>query len=202
MPRTPLPQSAEDQVMDQLQAEDDAALEALAAQAGPPPDTKRLSESEEDDLYAFEDRLVGSDPDGFAQRLATEGIPPEIMQRMPIFKVRPDWLPLYQQPTQDLEVAQQRMKAARWPFRWGLFDDVPEPTARAEKAERLDRRFQKRHTAMQEQLAQTIVTPSAHQGLWKPDGNEGMQNTFTSPAQDVSVRVPMPGQPMAPETGG
>lgn len=182
MPRQPQPdQTAEDIVMSQLEAEDDDALNALAAQAGPPPDTRRLSESEEDDLYAFEDRLVSSDPDAFARQLMTQGIPPEMAQRMPIFKVHPDWLPLYQQPTQDADRADMLTRAAQFPFRWGLFDDVAEPTPRVEKAERLDRRYQRRHTALQEQMSQTIVMPGGEQG----------QGAYSQPAE----------MPPAPEMG-
>lgn len=146
--------------MQQLEDEDAATIDALAAKAGPPPDTQRLSESEEDDFYAFEDRFVVSNQERLSLQLMTEGLPPEILSQLVIVKVRPDWAPLYEQPTQDAVRADMLIRAARFPLRWGLFDDVIEPKARVEKDERLHRRFQQRHTALQEQMAKTIITPS------------------------------------------
>ena len=133
-------------------AEDEATLRALAEQSGPPPDAKRLSESDEDDAWATVDPQV--DAETMARQLMTQGLPPDAVQKLMVTKIRPDLAPLLTQPTQDAEMADQLVRIAQYPFRLSLLEDFIDPEEMTRHAERLDRRFQKRMTAAQESLAQ------------------------------------------------
>lgn len=152
MPRQPAAESAEDRAIREIDDEDEKAIAGLAQQAGPPPDSERLSESDEDAAWDFTDPNV--DYDDLASRLMTEGIQPQEMQQYLIFKLHPDWAPHYGQPTGDAEQAHQLARLAQTPFRASVLEDIDDPEEQVRKAESLDRRSQKRMTAVQEQMAQ------------------------------------------------
>lgn len=158
MARRTDPPSAETVALDQLEAEDDAILTALARQAGPPGEAKRLSETQEDDAYGYEDRFVAESHDELAAQLMTQGLSPEQANRMLVFKLRPDWLEHFSKPTQDAEVADQYVRAARNPFRWSLLEDYDDPDEMVKAADRLERRHQRRRTAHQD--AQALMASS------------------------------------------
>ena len=160
MPRRPVPESAEDRAIREIDAEDEAALTKLALEAGPPPDSEWLSERDLDEVWAIEDRLVSADPDGFAQALMTTGIDQQTLPRLRVLKEQPEWAPLYGQPTQDAEMADQLTRLAQFPHRWGLLVDIDDPEDQVRLAERLDRRYQRAHAERQAQADMPIVTPT------------------------------------------
>lgn len=165
MPARQASESIEDRVTREILEEDDENVNSIAAQAGPPPDSNKLSESDEDEAWEFEDRQV--DHDAMAAQLMTQGIPEDVVQKLMIAKLRPDWAPLYQQPTKDAERADMLVKLAKRPFRLSILEDIDDPDERARKAESLDRRYQKRLTALQEQAAQPgmVRTTTGYQGM-------------------------------------
>lgn len=169
MPRQAATESAEDRVLREMEHEDTAALEKLAAQAGPPADAHRLSERDEDDAWETTDPQV--DEEKFGKMLTTQGIPPDQAQRLLITKLRPDWAPLYSQPTQDLEMAHMLTRVAQYPFRPSVLEGIDDPEQQVRKAETIDRRFQKRVTQRLDAAAQVIV---GGQGAQQPDA-AGMQ---------------------------
>jgi hypothetical protein len=144
-------ESAEDRAIREIDAEDEQAIQALAAQAGPPPDARRLSEADEDEAWETADPNV--DHEELARLLLTEGLPPEVVNGLLVAKLRPDWVPLYGRPTQDAERAHMLARLAQFPFRLSLIEDIDDPDERTAKAEALDRRYRKRLTANQEREA-------------------------------------------------
>lgn len=149
MPRRAPAETPEDKVIREVEIEDEQFLDRAAREAGPPADARRLSERDEDDIYAIEDRRIG-DVDAFAQQLATQGLSPEMAQQLMVVQARPDWLPMLTQPTGSLEAASQIAKAARFPWRWSLLEDIDDPDELVQKAEQLDRRYQRRVTSQQQ----------------------------------------------------
>lgn len=147
MPRQPM--SAEDMVVEQLDAEDEAVLNGLARQSGAPPDSMKLSEADEDETWALEDPNV--DSDALAQRLMTEGLGQDEIGMLQVVKLRPDWAPLFAQPTQSAVLADQYAKLARWPYRWSLLEDIDDPEEQVKKAEQLNRRYQRRVVGLMQQ---------------------------------------------------
>lgn len=180
MPRRPSTETAEDRAIREVDAEDEAAMKHLAAEAGPPPDSEQLSDRDLDEIYAIEDRAVSSDPDGFAQRLMTTGLDQPTLATLRVVKEHPEWMPFYAQPTQDAEMADRLTRLAQFPHRWALLADIDDPEEQARTAERLDRRYQKAHA---ERLA----------------GFE--QATVEMPAMptDAGADMPMPTTPEPPD---
>lgn len=152
MPRTKPPESAEDIAIRQIDDEDTAAIERIAREMGPPPDTQRLSEREEVDLWEWKDPAV--DYQALATALPVTGLPPEQAQAFVLFRERPDLLELYAQPTQSFEVADMLARLAETPWRLALLDGISDPDELTEKAERLERLAQKRRA---EQDAQPMM---------------------------------------------
>lgn len=146
--RRPEPESAEDKAIREVDAEDTDAMNGLALQAGPPPDSDRLSEADEDAAWEFMDPAV--DFEQMASLLMTQGIPQEMAQRFLITKLRPDdgWLEALATPTQDAEAANQIVKMAQYPFRLSVLDTYDDPEDQTRKAETLDRRYQRRMAAI------------------------------------------------------
>ncbi len=146
--RRPAPESAEDKAVREVDAEDEDAQNRIALQAGPPPDSDRLSEKDEDDAWAQMDPSV--DFEQVATMLLKQGVPQEMAQRFLIVKLRPDdgWLEALTQPTQDAEMANQLAKMAQYPFRLSVLDTYDDPEQQTRKAEQLDRRYQKRMAAI------------------------------------------------------
>lgn len=153
MPRRVVNESAEDRAVREVDAEDGAAIDSLALQAGPPADSNRMSLADEDAAWEKMDPQV--DHEQMATALLTQGLPPEQAQQLLAVKLHPEWLPLYLQPTQDAEQADMLVKLARHPFRLSLLEGIDDPDERVRKAESLDRRYQKK---MAEHLDQPIVT--------------------------------------------
>lgn len=169
MARRPTAETAEDKALREVDTEDTAALEKLAREAGPPADADRLSERDEDDIWEIADLNV--DRDALAQRLAVEGLPPEEIKALLVVKLRPEWGQVFARPTQSMELADQYARMAQFPYRWSLLEDVDDPDEQVAKAERLDRRYQKRVTAMQEQ-ATTLPEPTMR-GYGAPEPEMG-----------------------------
>jgi len=195
MPRKPATESAEDIAVREIDHEDTAAIDDLARQAGPPPDSEQLSDAEADSIWAITDPAVDANPDAFAQKLMTTGLSQQELPTLRVLKMHPEWAPLYGQPTQSAELADQYTRMARWPARWMVLQGIDDPDEQAREAERRDRRYQKAHAERMVQAEQPI-------GVWKPDGNEGMTNTFSA-SQDVQAVVPAQQQmqPPAPNQG-
>lgn len=157
------PESFEDGVLSSVEANTEDMLNRLVAQAGPPPDTDKVSENDKDAAWETADPSV--DYDTFAQQIMTQGLPPEMVSRLLVTKLRPDWAPLYQRPTQSAEMAHQLARLAQYPFRLSLLEDIEDPNDQVKEAERLDRRFQKRMTTQQTQAAEPMQTrPGATYG--------------------------------------
>ena len=76
-------------------------------------------------------------------------------------------LPLYTQPTQDAELADQYTKLAKWPFRLSILEGIDDPDEQVRKAESLDRRYQKR---MAQHLDQPITTTGYGRALPEQGG--------------------------------
>lgn len=143
------PMSAEDRVVEQLDAEDESVLNSLARQSGAPPDSMRLSEGDEDETWALEDPNV--DHDTLAERLMVEGLSQQEIAQLQVVKLRPDWAPLFANPTQSAVLADQYAKLARFPYRWSLLEDIDDPDEQVKKAEQLNRRYQKRVVGLMQQ---------------------------------------------------
>jgi hypothetical protein len=194
-PRRAVPESAEDRALREVEAEDDAILKAQALTAGSPPDMQRQSESDEDTAWEYEDRTV--DYDQMAPALTTQGLPQEVVQRLLITRLRPEWAPLYVQPTQSAEMADMLLRAAQYPFRLSFLEDFDDYDEMVQKAESMDRRAQKRHTQRQEQAAQMDVMHAA------PDA--GRSVAHIAPQQRVQVSpsgTAAPAFDVSPTEGG
>ncbi len=188
MPSRKPDETAEDRAIRELEAENEDFLNRAALEAGPPADSKRLSERDEDDIWAIEDTSV-QDVNMLAQRLMLEGIPPEEAQRLMLVSSQPDkqrqaeWLQVLGKPTQSAEVADQLAKAIRYPWRWALLEDIDEPSEMVRRSNTLNRRFQKRVTGQQQYAVE--APPVA------------------APMPQQQQPVAMPAMPaMPPQTGG
>lgn len=132
--------SFEGRVTEEFAADLQAVEDRLVADAGPPPDTKRMSEADEDRLWALRDKNV--DNETLAQQLMTTGVPQEMLGSLVIVQEFPEWAPIFGQPTQSAETADQLARMAEFPYRWQLLADL-EPAEMVKKADRLDERYQK-----------------------------------------------------------
>lgn len=192
--REPPPKTFEERVTSEFAADLQSVEDRLVADAGPPPDTKRLSEAEEDRLWAIRDEQV--DNDTLAQQLMTTGVPQDQLPGLVIVKEFPEWAPIFGQATQSAETADQLARMAEFPYRWQLLADL-EPTEMVAKADRLDVRYQKA-------MGSTMMMPM--------DLGAGAQTAMTpapasqaapSPAQQpVGVGGAPDAQPIAAPPGG
>lgn len=168
MARVP-PKTAEDQALDELDHESQQDIERLAMEAGPPPDAHRLSPADEVQAWTTTDPQV--DHEEMAKQLVTQGIDPQLAQNLLIVKLHPDnaqeWIQAYTTPTNDAEHANTLATLALYPFSLSLIEDMDDPEAMVRKAETLDRRAQKHHTTLQEQIAQGMgqSTPGSYAGV-------------------------------------
>lgn len=165
-----MPQSAgsfSDQLSERFAANFQTVKDHLVAQAGPPPASKRLSQPQEDALWAYADPRV--DRDQLAQQIMTTGLPPEMLHpdspaALDIVKEHPDMVSALAQPTNDAEMADQFARMCQWPFRWGLLKDITDHKEQVQRANTLDRRFQERHATPPQDTqagAQGVAIPSA-----------------------------------------
>lgn len=152
MPRTMIPanESPEDRAVREVLQEDDANIDAIVAQAGPPPDASKMSETDEDLAWSETDPTV-SDIDGMAQRLAVQGLTQQEAQSLLVVKLMPDVLPVFMKPTGSLEIGRQYAQVARFPFRWALMEDM-DPEEQVAYAEKRMRRYVKNLTQMMEEM--------------------------------------------------
>lgn len=155
-------ESAEMRAIREVSDEDEKTLDRLALESGPPPEATRLSEAEEDEAWETVDPLV--DDEQLPTLLMTQGLPPEIAQRLLVLKLHPEWTGHYAKPTQDAEMANQLAQMAKTPFRWSLLEDIEDFEERARKAESLKRRYDKRMTQLQEQMSQPGMAPTTGYG--------------------------------------
>ena len=165
-------ESPESRALREIEAEDENAVQALVAAAGPPPGVTVLSDADEDQAWETMDPLV--DDEAFATMLMTQGLPPEIAQRLLIVQINKDdqerqqaWLAALTQPTQDAELADQLTRAVKWPYRSVLLEDIDDPDDLVAKADTLDRRYQKRVTGMQQAISEpgTVRTTAGYGGM-------------------------------------
>ena len=184
MARRPAPESAEDRAIREVDAEDTAIIDRLALAAGPPADSSRLSEAEEDEVWATTDPLVDADPDAFATQLMTTGVPQEMLPQLRILKENQDWAQLYAQPTQSAEMADMLTRLAQYPHRATVLLDIDDPEEQVRKAEALDRRFQKRFEPQQqpEPPMPTAPQPPAGMAMPEPPAMPGPQMPVPPPA--------------------
>ncbi len=133
--REPVPKTFSDRVAAEFEHEFRLVEDKLVAEAGDPPDARRLSERDEDEAYLTRD--VNVDHDTLAARMMTEGLPQEEAEMLAVVKEFPDWLPFYLQPTQDAELAERLATMAEFPVRWTLFADIEDPDELVSKAERI-----------------------------------------------------------------
>lgn len=166
-------ESAEDRALRELDEEDTGTIESLAREAGPPPDSEKLSDRDEDEAWEATDPQV--DHEQMATMLMTQGLPPELAQQLLIVKLRPDddWMSVLTRPTQDAELANQIARVAKYPFRLSLFDGIEDPDEQVRKSNHLDKRYQRKMAA--------LMAPQP-----MPEPTQPMQT---------------PGQPTAPEEG-
>lgn len=181
MTRQPAPQTAEDMAIQAVDREDTAALDSLARSAGPPADSESLSDADLDRLWALTDRTVDNDPDAFATKLMTTGLSQQELPMLKVLKEHPDWAPLYGQPTQDAELADQYTQMARYPYRWMILEGIDDPDEQVRVSDRLDRRYQKAHA---EKIAQADTI----------DAFRSMDEPAAAPAQPAAP-MPMPIDP-------
>lgn len=133
--------TAEDRAIQEIEAEDEAALAQVAAEMGPPPESGRLSAREQVELWGQTDPSV--DYETLRQRLVMEGLPPEEAQTLAIAQEYPDIVPLLAQPTGDLEMADMLASLAERPYRLAILEGIDDPEEQVKTAERLDREWQK-----------------------------------------------------------
>jgi hypothetical protein len=182
MARRRVPESAESKALRELLAEDEDVLQRLVAEAGPPDDSHRLSEADEDAIYAITDPTIDADPDAFATLLLTTGVPQEQLGTLKILEAMPELAQAYAQPTQDAEMADMLTRLAQYPWRASLVAGYADPEEQVRKADALDRRFQKRHGGM--------VAPEPQQPMMPP-------SQPMAPAAPAVQMPAMPEQPMA-----
>lgn len=155
-------ESPEERALREIEQEDDSALDAIAREAGPPPDSDKLSEADEDLAWETVDSSV--DYETMAQQLMTQGLRPEEMQRLLVLKLHPKWAPLYSRPTQDAEMAHQLARLAELPFRLSVLDGIDDPDEMVAKAESLDRRYQRRMTRQRDLYEAAVQVPPPAEG--------------------------------------
>lgn len=136
--REPAPRTFEERVTADFAADLQSVEDRLVAEAGPPPDTKRLSEAEKDRLWALRDPSV--DYETLAQQLTT-GLPIEEVKALVIVQEFPEWEPIFGQPTESAETADQLARMAEFPYRWQMLADL-EPPEMVKEADRMDARYQ------------------------------------------------------------
>lgn len=145
----------------------------IAAEQGGPAGTRRPSEREMIELWGQTDPAVE-----YAQlvvRLLTGGVPPEEAQQFKLVQMYPETLELFAQPP-DAATADALARLAEYPYRHGTYAHL-DPDERVTFANRMHAEWEKRQVDAEAPVAQHV---------WKPDGNEGMRNTFMSPEQDVT----------------
>jgi hypothetical protein len=158
MPGRKPPESAEDIALRQIDEEDTAALERIAREMGPPPDSQRLSEREEVELWGQRDPSV--DYLDLATRLLAEGIPPEEAARFLVLEEIPELVPLFAQPTQSFETADMLARLAEYPYRAALLSGIDSPREKVEKSNRLHRLWLKKLAEDDAQpLPQQVAAP-------------------------------------------
>ena len=183
MARRRVPESAESRALRELLAEDEDVLQSLVAEAGPPDDSHRLSEADEDAIYAITDPTIDADPDAFATLLLTTGVPQEQLGTLKILEAMPELAQAYAQPTQDVEMADMLTRLAQYPWRASLVAGYADPEEQVRKVDALDRRFQKRHGDM--------LAPEPQQPMMPPTAPP------MEPAAPAVQMAAMPEQPMA-----
>lgn len=182
MARRRIPESAESRALRELLAEDEDVLKRLVAEAGPPDDSHRLSEADEDAIYAVTDAMVDADPDAFATLLLTSGVPQEQLGALKILEAMPELAQAYAQPTQDAELADILTRLAQYPYRAMLVAGYPDPEEQVRKAETLNRRYQQKHAQPAAPAAPVPAPP---------------QQPMAPPAPAAPM-PPMPAQPALP----
>ena len=210
MPAQQPPDSAETRALKEILQEDDAALKRIVAESGPPPDSTALSEPELDQVWALPDPNVHRDPEGFARLLMTTGIDQQTLARLSVIKEHPEWAPLYAQPTQDAEMADQLMRLARFPYRAALLAGIGDVEEQVRFAEQRDRRYQKAQEMRPGGQAYLDMLETGGLDLEpRPPGGEGSP---TAPvpvepqqppmAPSTAVQQPVPSAPVMPTMGG
>jgi hypothetical protein len=131
--------TTDERVIEDLMHEAQMVAPRIAADEGPPPLSKRLSQADEDRLFALKDGSV--DYNDVFTKLLTTGLPPEEAQQLAIVKEQPQLLQTYLQPAPDSEMAHALAVLAEHPFRFGLtITGHPDPDEQVKRAKSLARR--------------------------------------------------------------
>lgn len=140
-------QRSEEQVArDEIDAEIEHAIATIAAEWGAAPDAAPVSEDEEVELWGRRDPTV--DYDAVYAMLTTTGLPPEMLDPASdlapaVIAEHPEMAQMYGSVV-DANLADMLATLAEHPFRIGLLQDLEDdPEAMVEKANRLDRAWQK-----------------------------------------------------------
>lgn len=172
MPRSKQPVSTIDQFAQSINDRVEAMAPQLAERLGPAPGTDHYTQREIDDLWDTQDQSV--DHEALFQALQ-QGITPDGAQAVALLRMAPDLAQSVVGTPQPPDKAAVIAKLAEYPGRYVLTTGhSPDAPAQVAYVDAQHKRAAKRG-----------------QGIWKPDGNESMVNTFTSPPQDVSATVPM-----------
>ncbi len=160
MPKQQPLASFEERVSASFLEEMEKVAERIASEDGDPPGADRLGDAEAVRLYGRTDPKV--DHDRLLADLMTTGVDPETVAGLAIAQTRPEWAPLYTQPTQDSELARQLAVMALHPFRPGLvLDYSPEPEEQVKRAEHLHRLWERENA---KQDAELYGTPLPEEG--------------------------------------
>lgn len=173
MPKQKAPAAKLDQLAQRIDSRLDTMSQGIAERLGPASGTARYTQPQIDALWDTKDQAV--DQQALYEALQ-QGITPEGAQAVSLFKMAPDLAKSVVGTPQPPDQAAQIAKLAEYPGRYVLTASHS-PDADKQVAFVAD---QHKRAARRQQ------------GIWKPDGNEGMTNTFAGPPQDVSVTVPMP----------
>jgi hypothetical protein len=134
--------TVEEQMLSELEAEAQQQAQRIAADEGPAPQSRKISQAEEDRLYGLRDQRV--DNGQLLARLLSGGLSQEEAQQLQIVKERPDLLSVYTQASPTSEMAGALADLAEYPFRLGLtVDGYPDSTEQVARGKALHRRYLK-----------------------------------------------------------
>lgn len=146
MARKPASGSIEERATASWLDDAEKVAQRVAADEGPPPGAKKLSDAEAVKQWGIRDPFVD---DSTPQMLLTRGIPQEALQQTAFWQElgadqQDAWAQLLTQPTQDAEMADTLSRILEYPFRYGLVTDwSDDPEEQTKRAESLQRQWEK-----------------------------------------------------------
>lgn len=198
VPRQKLTLPPVEQAQREIDAEIQQAIRMLAAEVGPAPGARPLSEAKKVSMWGQRDPKV--DYTQVASQLMTTGLAPDLLdpeKGLALFKEHPEMAQMYAQPVAP-DVADQLARLAEYPLRLGLLAHLEDyPKQNVAEANRLDRAWEK-------QTGGTEEPPPADQGqdvatgvYTRPPGQVTLTDATTAPPSDTAgaaAPTPYPSQ--------